>query len=957
MSGTKTSGRAVTELFRLSKRSNNGTNEPGRAGWKTAIGQMIYKASLPENSNNEERRYRFVFRGLEFREAIMYVKQPDGIWKSMDSLTASSFASKEGDSGIDIYRHIASDIKNYFNKHFRIETGERLSEIILPHLVGTQGAVNEKGEHLEVVRANPAVLLTPSYDSIRIDSNVRLDDKEYLKNSVSISDNTITIVYADAKQQGVLLPLLKIKSFPLEAAADLVELSKQVSGVIDVAAQPLEKLLSQPPITGTGKILVRIAPYKTKGQNSYEMTASAVPGGDLSQRFTPGAGPKHFITGTKEHKTIVNRDFTAELDNYSRLSSVIHGLSGRSSTNETPENLLKLLEFVHDHPDDYAVEWPKGEEIKFKGSVNKDTWHLFVETGTQQEWFKVEGNPLSGLQVTTLELLQAAQQSSEGEYIQLGEGEYIRMTAALRRQLAALAAIGQFQGEEFFVPKYFVGDLAEIMRKGQVGVTGDSSYNDLLQKIQDAYASVPEVPAGLNGTLRDYQVAGFQWMSRLSAWGAGACLADDMGLGKTVQTIAFMLSKAQDGPSLVIAPTTVVANWKNEIGRFAPSLNPIILNNESDRDKAIDSAKEGDVLLASYGLLSNNGDGLSGREWNVICLDEAHQIKNRFTKASQAAMSLIGKSRLILTGTPVQNNVSELWNLMQFINPGLLGTYKAFSEKFAGLSSRKDELREKTMDQLRSMTQPFILRRTKDEVVRDIPVKTEFDYMVNLTESEMAAYENERVQMEFFYDTVPPQDRMKFFFGDLGKLRRMACSMQMAKQEWTQEASKITELRYLLNGIAGNDNRIILFSQYTEFLAYVKSLLESMGMEYLYMDGSTPMGQRESIISDFQSGKTPVFVCSLKAGGIGINLTAANYVILLDPWWNPAVEQQAMDRAYRIGQTRDVTVIRMISYHTIEEKVIRLQEEKRTLSDDILEGTSKTASLSYEDIKEMLSSF
>lgn len=920
---------------------------------------MIYKASLPENTGSEQRRYRFAFSGVEFREAIKYVKQPDGSWMAMGSLSATSFAAREIDSEIGMYRHIASDIRDYFNRNPRIEYGERLSEVILPYLVGTQGAVNDKGEHLEVVKANPAAVLIPSYDSIRVESNVKLADSLYLRNAVSISDHTLTIVFADERQEGVLLPLLKMKSFPLEAAADLVEMSKQVNGVIDIAAQSLERLTSKQPVPGTGKILIRINidPFQKKGQSSYDMTASAVPGEDFSQRFTPGAGPKQYITGKKEQKIIIRRDFTAELDNYNRLSSVIRGLSGRRTSNETPENLLKLLEFVHDHPDDYAVEWPKGEEIKFKGSVNKDTWHLFVETGTQQEWFKVEGNPLSGLQVTTLELFQAAQQSSEGEYIQLGEGEYIRMTAALRRQLAALAAIGQFQGEEFFVPKYFVGDLAEIMKKGQLGVTGDSSYNDLLQKIQDAYASVPAVPAGLNGTLRDYQVTGFQWMSRLSAWGAGACLADDMGLGKTVQTIAFMLSKAQDGPSLVIAPTTVVANWKNEIGRFAPSLNPVILNNESDRDKAIYSAKEGDVLLASYGLLSNGGTELSGREWNIICLDEAHQIKNRFTKASEAAMSLAGKSRLILTGTPVQNNISELWNLMQFINPGLLGTYKAFSEKFAGLSSRKDELREKTMDQLRSMTQPFILRRTKDEVVRDIPVKTEFDYMVNLTESEMAAYENERVQMEFFYDTVPPQDRMKFFFGDLGKLRRMACSMQMAKQEWTQEASKITELRYLLNGIAGNDNRIVLFSQYTEFLAYVKSLLESMGMEYLYMDGSTPMGQRESIISDFQSGKTPVFVCSLKAGGIGINLTVANYVILLDPWWNPAVEQQAMDRAYRIGQTRDVTVIRMISYHTIEEKVIRLQEEKRTLSDDILEGTSKTASLSYEDIKEMLSSF
>ena len=957
MSGTKTSPQAVTELFHLSKRSTGETNDPGRAEWKTAIGQMIYKASLPDNMGSEERRYRFVFRGTDFREVIKYTKQLDGTWKAVNSIFASSFSAREADSEISMYRHIASDLRNYFNKNNRCEVGERLSEIILPHLVGTQGAVNEKGEHLEVVKVNPAVVFTPSYDSIRVVSNVKLTDTYAIQNSVSLSDHTLTIICADEKQRGVLLPLLKIKSFPLEAAADLIDLSKNLEGIIDIAARSLEKIIIQQPVIGTGRILIRIDPLKTKSQVYYNMIASAIPGEDLSQRFTPGAGPKQFITGKKEQKMIVQRDFTIEMDNYSRLSSVICGLSGQNSSNETPESLLKLLEFVHDHPDDFAIEWPIGEEIKFKGSVNKDTWHLFVETGTQQLWFRVEGNPLSGLQVSTQQLLHAAQQSPDGEYVQLGEREYVKMTSDLRKQLAALASIGQFQGADFIVPKYFVGELAEIMGKGEVGMTGDSAYNELLQRIQDAYASTLEVPAGLNGTLRDYQVTGFQWMSRLSAWGAGACLADDMGLGKTVQTIAFMLSKAQDGPSLVIAPTTVVANWKNEIGRFAPSLNPIILNNESDREKAISSANEGDVILASYGLLSNGGTELSSKEWNIICLDEAHQIKNRFTKASEAAMSLVGKSRLILTGTPVQNNVAELWNLMQFINPGLLGTFKGFSEKFAGLSSRKDELREKSMDQLRAMTQPFILRRTKDEVVRDIPVKTEFDYMVNLTESEMATYESERKRMEIFYDTVPPQDRMKFFFGDLGKLRRMACSMPMVKEGWAEEASKIRELRYLLNGIVGNDNRIVLFSQYTEFLVYVRGLLESMGIEYLYMDGSTPMGQRETIISDFQSGKTPVFVCSLKAGGVGINLTAANYVFLLDPWWNPAVEQQAMDRAYRIGQTRDVTVIRMISYHTIEEKVIRLQEQKKSLSDSVLEGTSGTASLTYEDIKEMLRSF
>jgi len=280
--------------------------------------------------------------------------------------------------------------------------------------------------------------------------------------------------------------------------------------------------------------------------------------------------------------------------------------------------------------------------------------------------------------------------------------------------------------------------------------------------------------------------------------------------------------------------------------------------------------------------------------------------------------------------------------------------------KFSVIMSKDEEKqqeKDKALLQLKSMIQPFILRRTKDEVIRDIPTKTEVDYMVELTEREMKAYEDVRSQMEKYYYTVPPKERMKFFFGDLGKLRRMACSIAMDNADWSEEASKIRELRYLLKGIAIEDNRIVIFSQYTDFLSYVKRLLTSMGLSYLYMDGSTPMNLRNSIISDFQNGNCSIFVCSLKAGGIGINLTAANYVILLDPWWNPAIEQQAMDRAYRIGQTRDVMVIRFISYHTIEEKVTKLQEEKRTMSDDLLSGTNATSSLSYDDIKELISSF
>ena len=884
-------------------------------------------------------------------------------------MSSSTFSMRFSDSNVHLYRRIAEEIKKADTSSGYSRTKEafkaskeKIAKAILPLLVGSDLVVDEKGDRLEVRKINPTITIKPYLDHFKVISSLRTDDRGILQKKVSSEGRVLSVMFADKRQEPIIKRLLAIDTLPLEARKDLVAFAEQVKNIISIDTLALEKLGHAQGIQGTGKIVIRIKPSRDiKNSVGYNMIAAAMPCSDEYARFTPGRGPTLFVTEKKGEQKIVFRDLQAEEDNFRRLAKKVTSLSGSNSSLQTPENLLKLLEFVSDNPEDYVIEWPRGEEIKFRGRVDRNTWPLFVSTGTLHQWFSIVGNcSVGGVQLPARQLVSAVQQNPDGEYIRLGENDYLKMSKELKKQIEALAAICQEKGDGLVVPKFFIGQLADIVGSETVGGSGDAAYRDLLQKVKDAYASTPEVPQGLNGTLRDYQVTGYRWMSRLSSWGAGACLADDMGLGKTVQTIAFLLSKASEGASLVIAPTTVLSNWKSELKRFAPSLNPIVLNDEPDRVKTVEGCGKDDVLLCSYGILTTCGDILAGKQWNVICLDEAHQIKNRFTKVSEAAMSLVGSHRVILTGTPLQNDVSELWNLMQFLNPGLLGTFRQFSEKFGSISGKspgKKEAQEKAMEQLKTMTQPFILRRTKDEVVRELPARTKIDYMVPLTDREMAAYEERRQEVESFYDTVKPNEVMKFFFGDLNRLRRMACSMALENANWGEEASKIRELRYLLNGIVSEDNNIVIFSQYTSFLVYVQELLRSMGLPFLYLDGSTPMNRRDRIIGDFQSGKIPIFVCSLKVGGIGINLTAANYVIMLDPWWNPAIEQQAMDRAYRIGQTRDVTVIRMVSYHTIEEKVTRLQESKLKIATDLLDGASASASLSYDDIKEMLSSF
>ena len=260
----------------------------------------------------------------------------------------------------------------------------------------------------------------------------------------------------------------------------------------------------------------------------------------------------------------------------------------------------------------------------------------------------------------------------------------------------------------------------------------DEEFLSLLRRMREAYDTTPEVPASLNATLRDYQREGFEWLARLTSWGAGACLADDMGLGKTLQGIALMLHRQSEGPSLVVAPKSLVLNWENELHKFAPSLNPINLNKAKNKREDIEKAKAGDIVITTYGVLVTQKDYLCSKKWNVICLDEAHAIKNRMTRTSRAAMSLDGQVRVILTGTPLQNHLGEMWNLFQFINPGMLGPWQQFVDKY--IKSPWDDIIQK---ELKDRTVPFILRRTKEEVLVDLPEKISYEQMVELSPEEM----------------------------------------------------------------------------------------------------------------------------------------------------------------------------------------------------------------------------
>jgi SNF2 family DNA or RNA helicase len=438
---------------------------------------------------------------------------------------------------------------------------------------------------------------------------------------------------------------------------------------------------------------------------------------------------------------------------------------------------------------------------------------------------------------------------------------------------------------------------------------------------------------------------------RLADWGVGACLADDMGLGKTIQGLAMLQARAEGGPALVIAPASVTRNWVREAAKFAPTLNPVLLG-QGDRAEAIAAVGPYDMLVVSYGLLPFEGEALAAKRFGTIILDEAQAIKNRGTKRSQVAMSLQGDFRVATTGTPIENHLGELWNLFQFLNPGLLGSFQRFNEKYT-LPITKNNDNERRQ-QLRRLIQPFILRRRKEEVLEELPPKTEITLHVELSPEERAFYEALRQRALESIDDSDGQNRRFQILAQLMKLRQAACHPQMVDPTVNIGSSKLELLAETVRDLTESGHKVLIFSQFVRHLKLVEAWVQSEGIEYQYLDGSTPGKKRDEAVQAFQRGEGDVFLISLKAGGTGLTLTAADYVIHLDPWWNPAVEDQASDRAHRIGQQRPVTVLRFVSENTIEEKIVELHAQKRDLADSLLAGTEQSASLSAEDLLDLI---
>ena len=678
--------------------------------------------------------------------------------------------------------------------------------------------------------------------------------------------------------------------------------------------------------------------------------------------YAPGAGPIEMICRRQQRLFRLVRDPESERK---AAQEIIDNCPQLNEANEkTPwswslegADCYELSLQLHSLVDRCRIQWP--EEHRYLCRRTLSLGNVSLSTQSYQSWFAIDGEAQledSAGTVSLSELIQIV--NDKKRFVELSDGQVVALSESLRRQLEKLSRTGELTCSEdgkgmrlqvcrFLVP-FIANELNEFPLIGK-----SPEYTSWIQQYDEAMQITPPTPKGLKATLRPYQREGFLWLARLDQAHAGACLADDMGLGKTLQAISLMLARANEGPCLVVAPTSVCANWISEIQRFAPSLECSVFGG-GNRTQTFKRLKAGQVLVTSYGLLQSENASFRKIHWRVVVLDEAQAIKNSHAKRSKAALEINADFRIVTTGTPVENNLTELWSIFNFILPGLLGSRENFQRRFAA-PIEHDENHDAALH-LRNIVSPFLLRRRKDQVLSELPPKEDIDYLVELSPEEKDFYNKLRVSILNDLEAHQESDNQRHIrvLAGITKLRLAVDHPSLVDGGANLPGSKLDAFMALLRQVLANGHKVLVFSQFVKFLSIVGTTLDNAGIAYEYLDGGQSTRERTAAVKNFQEGNTPVFLISLKAGGLGLNLTQADYVIHLDSWWNPAVENQASDRAHRLGQDKKVTIYHLQTAHTIEDKIKALHQRKRDLADQLLSESDTIKTKSLEELLRLL---
>ena len=741
---------------------------------------------------------------------------------------------------------------------------------------------------------------------------------------------------------------------PRQGAAQLQEVLSGLGSHFRIHADDAETAQAAREIPAESRLRAELQPVGDGLQLRLVATPFGVDYAAVGPRLIPGRGRARVVATLKGESVGVQRDLKLEREHLESVLDTCPMLAPLPPEApcewllDTADDALAMLERLQPHTSILALDWPQGRPVRVTpGALDQ----LTMKVRTHENWLALDGK----LQVDE-ELVVGLQQlitfASEGKsrFLPLGDGRFLALTQELRERMADIAVVVEKQTarannpDEARAPAIAAPWLQAALEGARV--EHDAAYAARLMALDEARRIVPALPSTLQATLRPYQEEGFEWAMRLASAGLGACLADDMGLGKTLQALAVLLARAANGPALVVVPTSLIGNWRSEALRFAPSLRVHAYAEQgsaSDRVHVIEEMGKHDVLLVSYPMLQIDGDAFAPKLWATLVLDEAQAIKNAAAKRSQAVFALQATFRLAMSGTPIENRLGELWSVMRACNPGLLGTLARFNERFANLIERQnDRAAQRT---LKRLIAPFILRRTKAQVLADLPPRTELVLQVQGDDAEKAHYEALRREAlvaaeKSLSGDGAGQAHLNVLAG-LTRLRRAACDPRLVTPTLKRPGAKVTAFAELATELVANGHKALVFSQFVDFLALLREPLDEAGIAYQYLDGATPSAERTKRVEAFQNGEGDLFLISLKAGGFGLNLTVADYVVIADPWWNPAAEDQASGRAHRIGQLRPVTVYRLVNQGTLEEKILALHQTKRELADSVLEDEGR----------------
>jgi SNF2 family DNA or RNA helicase len=753
-------------------------------------------------------------------------------------------------------------------------------------------------------------------------------------------------------------------SVPVEASSQVLTAIGNISSYMTVhSAIAIDSATSKNRhiefVEANSSIYIHLLPFSTGFR--LEMFVKPFPEGD--HYLKPGQGVENIMAEVRGRRLQTRRNLALEEEKAREIEECcpildlaidIEQENDREWFLQDPDDCLQALLELQAIHDQVVIEWPEGEKLTISHQASMKNLNLKIRTN-RQNWFALSGQVnLDQDTVVDLRELLVKVKGTSGRFVQIGEGQFLALTQEFKKRLDELNIYSENtdrddEGEILLHPLAAL-PLEQLIE--QAKTTADAGWEAQLARLKNIQAFTPQLPSTLQAELRDYQNEGFNWLSRLVHWGVGGCLADDMGLGKTIQSLAIILELAVDGPSLVIAPTSVSTNWETEVHRFAPTLNIKSLIGK-DRKKVIQKLGKFDLLITTYTLLQQENELLAQVKWQTVILDEAQAIKNAATKRSKAAMALQSRFKLITTGTPIENHLGELWNLFQFINPGLLGSLNRFNERFAIPIERFHD-REARL-KLKKLIRPFILRRLKSDVLEELPPRTEVTLHVAMSPAETHFYEALRQNaLQVLEDNHDKKGRHLQILTEIMKLRQACCHPRLIAPNTNITGAKLEVFAAVIDELLGGRHKALVFSQFIGHLQILREYLDGKGIAYKYLDGTTSSAKRKQQVDAFQSGESDLFLISLKAGGLGLNLTAADYVIHMDPWWNPAIEDQASDRAHRIGQTRPVTIYRLICKNSIEEKIVKLHQEKRDLAGSLLEGSDISGKMKSEDLLNLI---